>query len=75
MPKYYWWKGTDLAAFVAELTAKGLENVRVEFHPQGEGGEKAMLFVRDTREGADLSLREHEDEGYNHAHPCPPDCE
>lgn len=62
---YYWWTGTDLAGFFAEVNARGLQNVRVEFHPGDE-----LLRVVPTGE-----LKTTAAAGtYNFVKVCPPYC-
>lgn len=64
---YYWWFGSDLKEMFAEITAKGLDNVRLEFHPDDE-----MFYVRNL--GTTPESHENGNGGHDFTHVCPPDC-
>lgn len=72
-PRHYWWDGVDLLHFhfnfqrYADMC--GIENIRVEFHPEEElDGSKGVLKIVRTTDGQVMG-------SYNYAHTCPPDCE
>lgn len=72
MPRYWWWNAADLLHFLFNLVRHsfmcGIENIRIEFHPEDEvDGSKGVLRIVDTRDGTVLG-------SYNYAHTCPPDC-
>lgn len=68
-PEYYWWHGRDLKAFFAEACAAGLENVRIEFHP-----DEGMLHIRPEKRPGEVAAESHSS-GHNFVHVCPPDCD
>jgi hypothetical protein len=65
---FYWWHGEDLKDFLADLNARDLSTVRVEFHPA-----TMRLFIVTAADGLKL-LGKDGDCGYNFSHVCPPNC-
>ena len=63
--KFYWWKGSDMAGFFAEVQRVGLKSARIEFRP-----ETKMLRVVDTS----LEALSDDEADFNFGHVCPPDC-
>ena len=64
-PKYYWWKRSDLQAFLDEALA-AQPDARLEFHPAD-----GLLYVKPPK--GDVTAESHSS-GHNFVHTCPPDC-
>lgn len=76
MPRYYWWDGSDIREFFAEVNRLGSDNVRVRFDPR-----KGLLYV-DPKDAGAVTAESHEEGhddngngGFNFVHTCPPDCD
>lgn len=72
-PVHYWWHGVDMLQFHFNFQRYanmcGIENLRVEFHPEAElHGKKGVLRIIRTTDGQLMGE-------YNWAHTCPPTCE